>query len=139
MVERRYRTGNLLIAWFVLAMGVCLSSVGEAKTLVIDVTDDKFFPSKLELEHGDRLLFKNKSRIIHSVHLVGHVYRFGVKNYIHDELIYPDSRRVFNITENMPAGTYNFGCSLHNRMRGTLIVKAPKALPEAVHEGERRK
>lgn len=139
MIKHNLHTRNVLIVMIILAIGSCLSFVAEAKTLVVDVTDDKFTPSKIHVELGDRVLFKNKSRIVHSVHLVGRVYRFGMKHYIHDELIFPDSRRILHITDDMPAGTYNFGCSLHNRMRGTLIVSAPKELPEAVHEGERRK
>ena len=139
MIKNRIHAGNFLTILILVAIGSCLSSSAEAKTLVVDVTDDKFSPKKIQVEHGDRVLFKNKSRIVHSVHLVGRVYRFGMKHYVHDELIFPDSRRILQITEEMPAGTYNFGCSLHRRMRGTLIVVAPKNLPEAVHEGERRK
>ena len=139
MTRHRLHAGNILIFLIILTFGAYLSPVANSKTLVVDVTDDKFSPNKLYIEQGDRLLFKNTSRIVHSVHLVGRVYRFGMKHYIHDELIFPDSRRILHITDDMPAGTYNFGCSLHNRMRETLVINAPKDLPEAVHEGERRK
>ena len=79
--------------------GVLLTTHGgHAGTITVDVTDDLFLPSKIQVQHGDKVIFHNQSTILHSVHLVGHVFRFGKKHFIHDALIYPRRAYVsFNV------------------------------------------
>ena len=123
----------------VLAASLPWAASARANTVYMDVTDDKFVPRKVEVTYGDRIIFHNLSRIIHSVHITGHVYRFGQKHFVHDLLIYPDRAYVFDVNEDsLKPGSYNVGCSLHNRMRGQIVVHESARKPKALREGEHR-
>ena len=115
-----------------------ISSLAVAKDVDVDVTDDDFFPHKIEVSKGDTIIFHNSSRIIHSVHITGRAQHFGRRHVVSDHLIYPDVTYVLKIGEDLKPGTYNIGCSLHNRMRGTLVVAEPAGKLKAPREGERR-
>ena len=110
-----------------------------AAIIEVDVTDDDFRPNKVEVRHGDTVVFHNESTILHSVHLVGRVFRFGKKHFIHDALVYPRRSYSSKITKDMKPGTYTLGCGLHDRMRSTLVIKsAANDGSNLLREGERR-
>ena len=136
------RSRFLRLIFFVAGMFTAASlwvPSANAKTVYMDVTDDKFVPRKVEVTYGDRIVFHNLSRIIHSVHITGHVYRFGQKHFVHDVLIYPDQAYVFEVNEKtLKPGSYNVGCGLHNRMRSQVVVHDSAKKPEALREGEHR-
>ena len=66
----------LSLALFIIVF-VVFAPDAWARTIVVDVTGDNFTPRKVELNRGDRVLFRNYGRTMHSIHLVGHVHRFG--------------------------------------------------------------
>ena len=136
--KNRIARSIILMACMFAAASLWATSA-EAKTVYIDVTDDNFVPRKVEVTFGDRIVFHNLSRIIHSVHITGHVYRFGQKHFVNDLLIYPDRAYVFDVNEEvLKPGSYNVGCSLHNRMRGQIVVHDLPKGPKALREGEHR-
>ena len=110
-----------------------------AATVSVDVSDDAFQPRRVEVTHGDRVVFENRSTILHSVHLAGRVYRFGTKHFIRDVLIYPRRAYVFEVPTTMKPGTYTLGCGLHSRMRSTMVVRRLPGGPKLLREGERWK
>ncbi len=123
----------------VCLFGACFIPAAHAATIEVDVTDDDFRPSKVEVRHGDTVVFHNESTILHSVHLVGRVFRFGKKHFIHDALIYPRRAYSFTVSEEMKPGVYTLGCGLHDRMRSTMVVKGvQKDGSKLLREGERR-
>ena len=113
--------------------------VSRAATISVDVSNDLFEPPRVEANYGDKIVFENRSTIIHSIHVAGRVYRFGQKHFVHDVLIYPRQSYVFEVTKKLKPGTYNVGCGLHNRMRGTIVVHRPSNRPKLPREGERWK
>ena len=126
-----------LLTVFAVAGVLLATHGGHAATITVDVTDDLFLPNKIQVKHGDKVVFHNQSTILHSVHLVGHVFRFGKKHFIHDALIYPRRAYEFTVPETMKPGTYTLGCGLHDRMRSTMVVKRSKEGPKLLREGER--
>ena len=93
-----------------------------AETYHIDVTDDIFEPSMVEVEVGDTLVFHNASRMIHSVHIDTRSENIGFKHVFDEHLVYPDTQLSVTITDDFKPGTYYLGCALHSRMRGRIVV-----------------
>ena len=134
--SKNTKCANFCVA--VLTAFIVSSPIG-AKTLDVDVTDDNFSPNRIEITQGDTIIFHNSSRIIHSVHLTGRAQHFGRRHFVSDHLVYPDVSYSLTIGKDLKPGTYNLGCSLHSRMRGTLVVSASGQTPKGKREGERRK
>ena len=120
-----------------MVAAVLWAASASAATVSVDVTDDNFQPLRVEVTHGDKVVFQNQSTILHSVHLAGRVFRFGTRHFIHDVLIYPRRAYVFDIPTSMKPGTYTLGCGLHERMRGTMVVRRLQSGPKLLREGER--
>ena len=93
-----------------------------AEVFDIDVTDGIFSPSQIEVKVGDRLVFHNSSRMIHSVHIDTRSENFGFRHIFDEHLIYPDTPLHVTITEEFAPGIYFLGCALHSRVRGRIEV-----------------
>ena len=106
---------------FAIAIFIYIANAN-GETYHIDVTDDIFEPSKVDVKVGDVLVFHNASRMIHSVHIDTRSENFGFKHMVNEHLVYPDTPLSVTVTDDFAPGTYYLGCALHSRMRGRIVV-----------------
>ena len=113
-------------AYFATALLVVFKSFyptfANGGTYYVDITDDIFNPSVIEVKVGDYLVFQNSSRMIHSVHIDTRSENFGFRHMVGEHLVYPDTPLSIPVTSEFAPGTYYLGCALHARMRGRIVV-----------------
>ena len=116
------------------------ASLAEAETVELYLTEGKIVPRKIEVREGDSIVIHNSSRVRHSLQITGHVHRFGRKHFVHDLSLHPDRSHVLAIDRRiLKPASYNIGCSIHNRMKGTIVIRQTGTEPTALREGERRR
>jgi plastocyanin len=87
--------------------------VQEHQVFQVSIKDFKFSPSPLTVRQGDVVVFTNLDNSTHTVTAFN--LQFDSKNIRNNE--------HWNlVTANLAPGTYEYRCTLHPSMRGTLIV-----------------
>ena len=83
--------------------------LGEGKIVEVTIENFSFNPASVEILTGDTVRWKNEDSVIHTVR--GSAFGSG-------ELKKGDTYD-FLFTD---AGTYNYNCSIHPSMKGTVVV-----------------
>ncbi|MCO5381584.1 MAG: cupredoxin family copper-binding protein [Methanosarcina barkeri] len=83
--------------------------MGEGKIVEVTIENFSFNPASVEILTGDTVRWKNEDSVIHTVR--GSAFGSG-------ELKKGDTYD-FLFTD---AGTYNYNCSIHPSMKGTVVV-----------------
>jgi amicyanin len=100
------------IAGLVLAAGVLVASAqGTASTVAID--NFTFSPQSLTVKAGATVTWTNKDDIPHAIAAVSKLFR--------SKALDTDDNYSFTFTT---PGTYEYFCSLHPHMTGTIVVEA---------------
>lgn len=84
-------------------------AAGEGKIVEVDIQNSAFNPESVEILTGDTVRWANKDSIAHTVR--GPTFDSKVlENGDTYEFLFTD------------AGTYNYNCSIHPSMKGTVVV-----------------
>lgn len=116
MMKRKLKVSAITT---VLLLTLALLSAGCAEqgtsTTTVDMENNQFDPSSIEVEPGETIKFVNKDSVTHTVHITDQ-----------------DGNDVFGNTEVQPGenitvtieeeGTYNLNCEIHAGMDGTIGV-----------------
>ena len=133
----------LLISILTIFLVVLLTPnvFGEQKSVLIlsGTADDmkmNFFPSVIEIEKGDTIIWKNLERgVVHTVTSASGLFNERLKNcsYFQDDvgICGGHPKSVFSYTFE-EFGTYDYNCKLHNWMNGVVYVnQAPFGSPDS--------
>ena len=135
MTRRKHHARSISI--LPCAALACWAGLAEAATVDVYLTDSEIDPHKIEVVHGDEIVFHNDSRTKHLVEVTGRTGWFGHKNFVHELPVYRGGARVLLVDgKTLKPGSYNIECAVHKRMRGTIVVHATGSEPKALREGE---
>ena len=98
-------------------------STGEAKTISVSMTDNKFTPNKIEVEAGKPITFiaKNDGAAIHNMKILSSAAEG--KDYASEALVNPGKESKFTVTFTKK-GVLKFQCDYHlPDMVGEITVK----------------
>ena len=84
--------------------------VDEGKIVEVDIQNSAFNPQSVAISTGDTVRWKNMDSIAHTVR--GPAFE--------SEVLEEGDTYEFLFTD---AGTYNYDCSIHPSMKGTVVVK----------------
>lgn len=103
------RTGKLvaisLAIFFIITM-----TIASAKVVDVAIQNNAYNPSSVQVSTGDTLKWTNMDPYAHTV--IGSPFKSGNIN----------NGQSYQFKFNTP-GTYNYTCSIHPAMKGTVIVK----------------
>jgi len=101
-----------LAAALLLALASALPEAAHAANLEVKIDNFTFGPQKLTVKVGDTVTWINEDDIPHTVVSVG---KFRSK------ALDTDDKYTFTFTT---PGTYEYFCSLHPHMTGTIVIEA---------------
>jgi plastocyanin len=98
-----------------VAMAIAIALPGQADNAPQAVTIENFTfnPQRLTVKAGGTVTWTNKDDIPHAIASTGAVFRSGAL----------DTDDNYSFTFNTP-GTYQYFCSLHPHMTGTIVIEA---------------
>ena len=114
-VRRRNLLGSVLFAVFATTLAsTCVHAAEKNKprTHPVDITPRGFSPARVTVKVGDRVSWSNNDARDHTVTAANRAFSSGN--------IKPEGGFSFRFTK---AGTYKYSCSLHPRMKGTVVVQ----------------
>ena len=88
------------------------------KPLEVVLKDNLFEPSRVRVQPGATIIFRNLGKQLHAVTLIGH------EAILDQGFIDPQKSLTFVVPKDMSPGEYTLGCNIHVDMKGTLVVEA---------------
>jgi plastocyanin len=105
--------GILLLNLSLFALGGEMKSADSTKQNRIEIKDFAFNPQKITVKSGEKITWINHDEEPHTVVSVG-------KKFQRSSGL--DTDQEFSITAGAP-GTYEYFCSVHPKMTGTIVVE----------------
>lgn len=106
------QTASRLFAGFMLIALVGVSVAWAAQTVEVTIKDLKFAPASITIKPGDTVTWTNRDNRDHAIVAEDGSFKSGNLS----------SGKNFSFTFKK-AGTFNYGCAYHPRMKGMVIVK----------------
>ena len=101
-------------------------AAASADATITALPRDRFDPAELTIDAGERVTFANRDISVHDV--VGEGFRSARTD--------PGADAPVTGAETLAPGRYEYVCSLHGHMRGTLVVRGATAPPPEPPAGE---
>ena len=101
-------------------------AAASADATITALPRDRFDPAELTIDAGERVTFANRDVSVHDV--VGNGFRSARTD--------PGRDAPVAGAETLAPGRYDFVCSLHGHMRGTLVVRGATPPPPEPPPGE---
>lgn len=111
---RKNKKAVLLI--ILLVLNFCLAALGADRGVTgtkIEIKDFKFNPLTITVKSGDTITWINRDEEPHTIVSVG-------KKFEKSSAL--DTDQQYSITAGAP-GTYEYFCSVHPKMTGTIVVE----------------
>jgi plastocyanin len=102
----------ILAGLLALALAVPAAARAEAAAMEVKIDNFTFVPQRLTIKPGTTVTFVNEDDIPHTVAATGKEFRSKVL----------DTNDKFSFTF-MTAGSFEYFCSLHPHMTGTIVVE----------------
>jgi plastocyanin len=106
---------TLLAVWAILASGqtpVAGTQAVPASGVAIEINNFAFTPATVTVPVGTQIIWTNKDETLHNV--------VSSDKTIKSKLL--DTNEKFEFTFTQP-GTYSYVCTVHPRMKGTVVVQ----------------
>lgn len=102
--------------WFAAAVALCGSAPASAATVDVDIANFSFSPQTKTINAGDQVRWTNRDSFTHTVTRTSRTDPFDSGNLGQDN----------SFTQTFAApGNYEYHCSIHSSMTGTIVVRAP--------------
>jgi plastocyanin len=112
-VQILFAISFVLLSNFTLGQAEKEASADGAKKNQIEIKDFHFNPQTLTVKSGDKITWINRDEEPHTIVSVE-------KQFKKSRAL--DTDEEFTVTAGAP-GTYNYYCSVHPKMTGTIVVK----------------
>jgi plastocyanin len=109
---RLYPSASLLVLAAALAAATPRDEAVHAEDAIISIDNFTFAPERLTLRAGTTVTWRNQDDIPHAVASTAKLFKSSALD--------TDDTYSFTFTE---PGTYEYFCSLHPRMTGTIVVE----------------
>jgi plastocyanin len=105
-----------------LLAAIALPVQGQNASSAISIDNFTFSPQRLTVKAGTTVAWTNKDDIPHAIAAVNKLFK--------SKTLDTDDRYAFTFTT---PGVYEYFCSLHAHMTGTVVVEAAQTGSDAVH------
>jgi plastocyanin len=104
---------RILPAVMAVALMLSWAPASRAEQVTVKIDNFTFNPPMLKVKAGDTVTFMNQDDIPHTVVATNHAFK--------SKTIDTGEKYAFTFTT---AGQYEYFCSLHTHMKGTIVVEA---------------